>query len=193
MQDERKESKLLDARRQTSVKNETNPGHLHPTNSLFDKNYIPNGTEQLHQEWQDQRESLILMAETISTSIRKGFNMPKCDYLMFNGNPMNYPRFIENFRINIEDREPSSRVRLAYLIQLRTPKRTPKEASFATRGKWNTLNCYYCKKPGHVVEECYLFRNQNFEARKDVVHKERLCNVCLCKGHFANQCRRKEH
>ncbi len=339
---ERKESKLLDARRQTSIKNETNPGHLHP--SLFEENYIPNGAEQLHRERQDQRESLILMAETIGTSIRKGFEMPKRDCLMFNGNPMNYPRFIENFRINIEDREPNSRVRLAYLIQFCTStakeaisncvilpeeegyqkakeilhnlfgqthiivcayinkvtkggiikdgegdkllelardmencqinlnqlgceseinaqsnlekivsrlprylqaewakeafsileknkvptfadltkyiiakarlansafgqligskpyddkqqkqKRTPKGASFATRGEWKTLNCYYCKKPGHMVEKCYSFCNQNSEARKDVVRKERLCNVCLCKGHFANQCRRKEH
>ncbi len=108
------------------IKNETNLGHLHPINSLFEENYIPNDAEQLHCEQEHQRESLILMAETIGTSIRKGFETPKRDCFTFNGNPINYPRFIENFRINIEDRQPSSRVRLAYLIQFCTG--TAKEA-----------------------------------------------------------------
>ncbi len=41
----------------------------------------------------------------------------KCQ-IGFNGNPMNYPKFVENFKTNIEEREPEPRARLAYLIQL---------------------------------------------------------------------------
>ena len=75
-------------------------------------------TQWIDQGHSDEKESLtlILFAETIGTSIRKGFEMPKRDCLMFDGNPMNYPRFIENFKTNIEEREQSPRVRLAYLV-----------------------------------------------------------------------------
>jgi hypothetical protein len=33
---------------------------------------------------------------------------------------MNYPRFMENFRVNIEEREQNSQAKLAYLIQFCT-------------------------------------------------------------------------
>ena len=46
--------------------------------------------------------------------------MPKRDYMTFDGNPMNYPRFMENFRVNIEEREHDPSVKLAYLIQFCT-------------------------------------------------------------------------
>jgi hypothetical protein len=44
--------------------------------------------------------------------------MPKRVCLRFDGNPMNYPKFVENFKTNIEEREQEPRSRLAYLIQL---------------------------------------------------------------------------
>ena len=76
------------------------------------------------QDWQSmlktQQESLIVMAQTLGTSISKGFEMPKRDYLTFDGNPVNYPRFMENFRVNIEEREHDPKARLAYLIQFCT-------------------------------------------------------------------------
>ena len=58
------------------------------------------------------------MDNTLGSSIRRGFEMPKRVCLGFDGNPMNYPKFIENFKTNIEEREQEPRARLAYLIQL---------------------------------------------------------------------------
>ena len=61
--------------------------------------------EDLQQVLQLQQDSLLTMAKTFSSSISKGFEMPKWEYMMFDGNSMNYPRFIENFKTNIEERE----------------------------------------------------------------------------------------
>lgn len=76
--------------------------------------------EQLQRVLQAQHESLIMMAQTLGAAISRGFEMPKRDYMTFDGNPMNYPRFIENFRVNIEGREHDPKERLAYLIQFCT-------------------------------------------------------------------------
>ena len=75
-------------------------------------------SDQLYRVLRSQQKSLILIADALGSSIRKGFEMPKRDCLGFDGNPMNYPKFLENFRTNIEEREQEPRVRLAYLIQL---------------------------------------------------------------------------
>ena len=93
-------------------RNEENYWHLHQANNPSDVRYT---THRKHPMDEKESLTLILFAETIGTSIRKGFEMPKRDCLMFDGNPMNYPRFIENFKTNIEEREQSPRVRLAYL------------------------------------------------------------------------------
>lgn len=94
--------------------------HLHRANKPPEVRYVTHQKTPINEGHFDEKESLILFAETIGTSIRKGFEMPKCDCLMFDGNPMNYPRFIENFKTNHEEREQSPRVRLAYLIQFCT-------------------------------------------------------------------------
>jgi hypothetical protein len=265
----------------------------------------------------NQQESLVLIAETLGSAIRKGFDMPRRDCLKFDGNPINYPRFIDNFKINIEEREQNPTVRLAYLIQFcigtakeaiskcfmlpeqegyakarkilhnsfgqshiitcayinkvtkggvirdgesdkllqlamencqinltqfgceseinaqsnlekivsRLPRylqaewakeafatleligskpqedqypqkfrgRKPQGSSYATQGDSNIPSCYYSKKVGHLLEKCYSFRSQNFESRKEFVLKEKLCNICFGKGHFAKQCRRQDN
>jgi hypothetical protein len=64
----------------------------------------------------------------------------------------------------------------------------PQGTSYATQGDSNIPSCYYCKKVGHLLEKCYSFRSQNFESRK-----EKLCNICFGKGHFAKQCRRRDN
>ena len=66
----------------------------------------------LQQVLQLQQDSLLTMAKTLGSSISKGFEMPKWEYLMFDGNSMNYPRFIENFKTNIEERESDPKARL---------------------------------------------------------------------------------
>jgi hypothetical protein len=300
-------------------------------------------SDPLYRVLQSQQESLVLMANTLGSSIRRGFEMPKRVCLGFDGNPMNYPKFIENFKTNIEEREQEPRARLAYLIQLcsdiakdaisncvmlpdeegfsrakellhnsfgqshiithayidkvtkgglirdgdsekllqlardmencqinltqlgceseinaqsnlerivaRLPryiqaewakeafallekgkiptfknltsfvtlkaklassafgkligakpqddkyprsKRNPQGASFAAEGGLKILTCYHCKKTGHLLERCFSFRKEPLNIRRDVVRNEKLCNLCLCKGHFEKQCRRKE-
>ena len=92
---------------------------LHQANDLSEVRYTTHRKHPMDQGHLDEKESLILFAETIGTSIKKGFEMPKRDCLMFDGNPMNYPGF-ENFKTNIEEREQSPQVKLAYLIQFCT-------------------------------------------------------------------------
>jgi hypothetical protein len=71
-------------------------------------------------------------------------------------------------------------------------KRNPQGASFAAEGGLKILTCYHCKKTGHLLERCFSFRKEPLNVRRDVVRNEKLCNLCLCKGHFEKQCRRKE-
>ena len=51
-------------------------------------------------------------------TIQQGFEMPKRELLTFDGNPLNYQLFINNFEVNIAKRVPDAETRLAYLIQL---------------------------------------------------------------------------
>ena len=44
----------------------------------------------------------------------------------------------------------------------------------------------------HILEKCYSFRNENLESGKELVRKEKFCNICFGKGHFAKQCRGKD-
>ena len=101
-------------------RNEENYWHLHQADNPSEVRYTTHQKHPMDQDHPDEKETLILLAETIGTSVRKGFEMPKRDCLMCDGNPMNYPRFIENFKTNIEKRAQSPRVRLAYLIQFCT-------------------------------------------------------------------------
>jgi len=48
--------------------------------------------------------------------------MPKRELLTFDGNPLNYWLFINNFEVNIVKRVPDTMTRLAYLIQHCTGK-----------------------------------------------------------------------
>ena len=108
-------------------RNEEDQCYLHETSYPSKERYNTANRAKLNDQGRrDEREPLILFAETIGSSIRKGFEMPKRDCLTFDGNPMSYPRFIENFKTNIEEREQNPRVRLAYLIQFCTG--TAKEA-----------------------------------------------------------------
>ena len=50
-------------------------------------------------------------------SIQQGFEMPKRELLTFDGNPLNYWLFVNNFEVNITKRVPDAESRLAYLIQ----------------------------------------------------------------------------
>ena len=79
---------------------------------------IPNNQQLLEQ----QQQGLSMMASTIGSTINKGFAMPKREYMSFDGDPLNYPSFIANFKTNVEDVEADPNVRQNFLIQLCTGK-----------------------------------------------------------------------
>ena len=74
------------------------------------------------QFFEQQQDMLRMMASTIGSSISKGFEMPKREYLTFDGNPLTYPSFIQNFKTNVEDIESNPNARRNLLIQLCTGK-----------------------------------------------------------------------
>ena len=53
----------------------------------------------------------------VVTILNEGFNMPKLELFTFDGNPLNYWRYINNFQTNIANETINPRKRLAYLIQ----------------------------------------------------------------------------
>ena len=75
-----------------------------------------------HQMFEQHQQALGIMASTIGSTISKGFVMPKREYMSFDGDPLNYPSFIANFKTNVEDVESDPNVRRNFLIQLCTGK-----------------------------------------------------------------------
>jgi hypothetical protein len=61
-----------------------------------------------------------MMATTIGSSISKGLEMPRREYMTFDGNPLKYPSFIQNFKTNVEDIERDPNARRSFLNQLCT-------------------------------------------------------------------------
>lgn len=53
----------------------------------------------------------------MASTICKGFELPKPELLTFDGNPMSYHKFIENFEANLAKEANSDQMRLVYLIQ----------------------------------------------------------------------------
>ena len=54
--------------------------------------------------------------------IAMGMNMPKREIMLFDGDPINYPRFVKNFEVNIERSVLDDGLKLTYLIQQCTGK-----------------------------------------------------------------------
>jgi hypothetical protein len=50
--------------------------------------------------------------------------------------------------------------------------------------------CLFCDRDGHTIEKCFKFQGKSYEERKRIVNTRRLCNLGLCKGHFASNCKR---
>ena len=93
-----------------------NPQHLgtYITNNVP----LPEPDTTAQRIFEHQQQALNLMASTIGTTISKGFEMPRREYMTFDGNPLTYPSFMENFKTNVEDIEPSPNARRNFLIQL---------------------------------------------------------------------------
>lgn len=106
--------------------------HIDPPAFLGQQTHSNDGNSrvQTHTEsakndqrvFEQQQEMLRMMATTIGSSISKGFEMPKREYLSFDGNPLTYPSFMENFKTNVEDVESNPNARRNFLIQLCTGK-----------------------------------------------------------------------
>ena len=67
----------------------------------------------LEQILKQQQETMLQMVN----SVRSGFEMPKRELLTFDGDPVNYWTFINNFETNIAKRVPDAETKLSYLIQ----------------------------------------------------------------------------
>ena len=54
--------------------------------------------------------------------------------------------------------------------------------------KSKSTPCLYCKKPGHYINKCFLFKNLKFKERVEKVKHMKLCIRCLQKGHKPEKC-----
>ena len=69
--------------------------------------------QQQRETLQYQRETMLLMASTI----RRGFELPRPELFTFDGNPLTYHKFTQNFEANLAREATNDRMRLVYLIQ----------------------------------------------------------------------------
>ena len=76
------------------------------------------GSQQLQHVLGKQHEALQMMAH----SLQQALEMPKRELLTFDGNPLSYWLFVNNFEVNIAKRVRDAESRLTYLIQLCTGK-----------------------------------------------------------------------
>uniref|UniRef100_A0A182YRW0 DUF1758 domain-containing protein n=1 Tax=Anopheles stephensi TaxID=30069 RepID=A0A182YRW0_ANOST len=51
--------------------------------------------------------------------------------------------------------------------------------------------CVMCKRKGHGIASCSVFRNINVHDRLKVISEEKLCRNCLSSGHLAHMCSSK--
>ena len=93
-----------------------------PTSSL--SNPLPIASARnargIHPEIQRLLKSQSQDIEGQNTTVEKltsSLDLPKREFLCFDGNPTTYLRFIKNFEVNVESRVPDETVRLSYLIQ----------------------------------------------------------------------------
>jgi hypothetical protein len=113
-------------------------------------NCVPSHPEptDAYQVFGQQQDIFRMMATTIGSSISKGLEMPRREYMTFDGNPLKYPSFIQNFKTNVEDIERDPNARRRFLIQLCTGEAMP------------------------LVELlCYL-------QKKDIIRQNRFCERC---------------
>ena len=75
---------------------------------------LPEPSTTTRQILEHQQQAFNQMANIIGTTISKGFEMPRREYTTFDGNPLKYPSFMENFKTNVEDID----ARRNFLIQL---------------------------------------------------------------------------
>ena len=65
----------------------------------------------------DRQREIIECQQTTMKAFASNLELPKREFLYFDGNPVDYPRFIKNFETNIERKIIDNSTRLSYLIQ----------------------------------------------------------------------------
>ena len=119
------------------------------------------GSQQLQQVLGQQHEALQLMAY----SLQQALEMPKRELLTFDGNPLSYWLFINNFEVNIAKRVRDAESRLTYLIQLCTGK--AREA---------IKNCAIISPPERGYEKAQEILYQRF-GRKHVIARAHIAKI----------------
>ena len=140
---------------ETVIDNESAPHHAFPTatnNSEL--------TSTSHSNMPDVNNTFELLVRTM----QQGFHLPKPELLTFDGNPMDYCKFIHNFNSNITEKVSDDYTRLNYLIQ-------------------------YCKGDArNSIEECVLLNPQqgfkkalsilyDYYGRPSLVAESYICKI----------------
>lgn len=58
----------------------------------------------------------------------------------------------------------------------------------ASGGTPNAYKCGVCQNPSHQTNECSEFRGLTYDDRKRTAALNRLCFICLKRGHFSQEC-----
>lgn len=85
------------------------------------KNVTGNSTDETTVKFQRIMEQQQMSIDKVVLGLEK-LDMPKREFLYFDGDPSRYPRFIKNFELNVESSITDDNVRLSYLIQYCTGK-----------------------------------------------------------------------
>ena len=85
------------------------------------KNVTGNSTDETTVKFQRIMEQQQMSIDKVVLGLEK-LDMPKREFLYFDGDPSRYPRFIKNFELNLESSITDDNVRLSYLIQYCTGK-----------------------------------------------------------------------
>ena len=142
------------------------------------------------QIFEQQQEAMKLMATTIGSTISKGFVMPKKEYMTFDGNLLDYPSFITNFKTNVEDVESDPNIRRNYLIQLCTGRRHQWICDIATRGRIpkgkvhfarNVRAVPHCSSISHRVTKGTIIRENENEKLMQLARDLENCGMNLNK------------
>ena len=65
-----------------------------------------------------ERQTLLMERQQATVErFTTGMELPKREFLYFDGNPVNYTRFMRNFELNVENRVQETSVKLSFLIQ----------------------------------------------------------------------------
>lgn len=76
--------------------------------------------ESIHPEIQrllERQAQVIKGQNTTVERLTSNLDLPKREFLCFDGNPTTYLRFIKNFEVNVESRVLDETIKLSYLIQ----------------------------------------------------------------------------